>query len=181
MQSNYKKFKGFTLVELMLTLSIAAIVMTLAVPNMSIFLAQNQSSQQSHDFIAALQLGLSDAENNTAPVVLCAKNPANNTCINYTTSPSLTAWNSGWLLFRDNNSDGAYTDGTDELIKIQVNPSNLVNIAAISSAITITNAGTISRGTGNYEFSPKKCVSNSRHRIIVTASGQFTTQGIACQ
>ncbi len=173
--------KAFTLIELIIAVSILGIALVLAVPNMSSVFQGNQATQDSHDFVNAIQLAISEAETTDGSVSICAKNSTNNTCVNYTTNPATDVWANGWLLFTDASSNGVYDAGTDTLLKVKANPSNAgLNITAPTTSVTINEANLVTRGSGTFEFRPKKCAGNGGHRIVLTSNGQVTAEGLTC-
>lgn len=85
--------RGFTLIELMVTLSVLAIVLSLAVPSFASLLAANRLSTQTSDFIGALNLARSEAVRRAQPVALRSSDD--------------DSYSKGWKVFTDNNADGA--------------------------------------------------------------------------
>ena len=177
--SKSKFSSGFTLIELVVAVTIAAIVLVIAVPNMSPLMQSSQATQQSHDFISAVQLAASEAENNNAKVSICAKQAGSNACVAYTTNPATTIWPNGWLMFIDTGDNGIY-DGADTLLKVQANSSNALLITAPASTVTINPANIVTRGSGTWDFKPKNCSYNGGHRVVLNANSRVTVAGISC-
>lgn len=93
---------GFTLVELLVGLAVAAILLTAAVPNLADLIRANQASASINEFVYALHLARSEAVTESVPVTVCQsagqgcdKNPE---------------WEKGWVVFLDPDDDGACTD-----------------------------------------------------------------------
>ncbi|SEL56948.1 type IV fimbrial biogenesis protein FimT [Ectothiorhodospira marina] len=63
--------RGFTLVELMVTLSVAAILMTVAIPGFLSLRVSNALSTQSNELVAAINLARSEAIRRNARVRVC--------------------------------------------------------------------------------------------------------------
>ncbi len=91
---------GFTLIELMLALTILAILLGVAGPS---FLEAQRNvviSGQANDLHADLALARSEAVKRNQAVMLCASS-------NQTTCGGLT-WAQGWMVFADANGNGAW-------------------------------------------------------------------------
>jgi len=92
--------KGFTLIELMITLVIAAILLTTAVPGFEALITNNRLSTQANAFIGALHLARSEAIKRNLNVTMCKSGDGQN-CSNNT-----SGFEQGWIMFVDqNNSD----------------------------------------------------------------------------
>jgi len=95
--------RGFTLVELMVTLALVSVLMMIAVPSYISFSRNSQLSDVISNFVA----GFNAARSNSMKLGL------NTLMIPQNTS---TGWSSGWMIFTDTNWDNSYTAGTDTLI-----------------------------------------------------------------
>jgi type IV fimbrial biogenesis protein FimT len=84
---------GFTLIELMVTLTVTAIVLAMAAPSFGSLLASNRMSTQTSEFIGALNLARSEAVRRAQPVALRANDQDN--------------YAKGWKVFSDSDADGA--------------------------------------------------------------------------
>jgi len=89
---------GFTLVELMVTVAVVAILAAVAVPGMQSFLAKSGMNTIRDDFAIALQRARLDAINRNTCVSVCqlAKDTSN-TC--ETQSTELGQWHKGWIVY----------------------------------------------------------------------------------
>jgi type IV fimbrial biogenesis protein FimT len=76
--------RGFTLMELMVTLAIAAILATIAVPSFQTMINNNRLTSQANEFISALNYARSEAVKRGTSVILTAN-----------TSGS---WEDGWVV-----------------------------------------------------------------------------------
>jgi prepilin-type N-terminal cleavage/methylation domain-containing protein len=57
-----RRDSGFTIVELMVTLAVAVIVFTIAVPSFTTFISSNRLSSQANQFIAAMNFARHQAQ-----------------------------------------------------------------------------------------------------------------------
>lgn len=104
---------GFTLVELMVTLVIAAILLTLAVPNFRDFLLNNRLSGVANEFIAAANLARSEAIKRGRNATVCV---SNNSMTATPTCTGGTDWGDGWLVWVDSDGSGALNG--DERLRV---------------------------------------------------------------
>jgi type IV fimbrial biogenesis protein FimT len=96
---NMKKQRGFTLLELLMTLVIASLVMTLAVPSMRDLLQNNRITGQVNEMVTAFNLARMGAIRRGAPVSVCASKDQDN-------CSGANDWATGWIVFADTNSAG---------------------------------------------------------------------------
>jgi len=100
------KTSGFTLIELMITLSIAAILMSVAAPSFTSMIQNNRMTSQANQFIASLTYARSEA----------IKRGVN---IDVTATSGNTNWQGGWTISvsgGDTLKVFAALDGTSTLI-----------------------------------------------------------------
>ncbi|MEH6473795.1 MAG: GspH/FimT family pseudopilin [Halopseudomonas sp.] len=107
-----RKNSGFTLIELMITLSLVAILVGLVAPGFTTFIQSNRLSGQINTLIGTIHLARAEAANRRMVVTLCASDNGAN-C-------NTTSWEKGWILFSDDsiNAEIDTSDG-DELLMYQ--------------------------------------------------------------
>lgn len=89
---------GFTLVELMVTVAVVAILAAVAVPGMQSFLAKSGMNSVRDDFAIALQRARLDAINRNTCVSVCQlQSGTTNTCV--TQGAQLGQWHNGWIVY----------------------------------------------------------------------------------
>ena len=101
---------GHTLAEMLLVLSIAALLASLAMPAMRSLLQQHRLGATVNDFFAAVTLARSEAVRRSAQVML---------------APAGAAWSGGWVVAVDRNANLQY-DAGDELLYSHPPPSDIV-------------------------------------------------------
>lgn len=93
-----KKMSGFTLVELMITLAIAMILITLAVPSFTLMINNAKVTSATNEFVAALNLARSEALKRSNTVTVCRSNSDFSAC---STAASENYTTNGWIIFPD--------------------------------------------------------------------------------
>lgn len=121
---NRRGVHGFTLIELMVTVTVLAIMLGIGVPSFRNFIAGQKVKTATYDLMASLLLARSEAVKRNTNVVL--------------TPGSATAWAGGWTV-----GTGTLTllqqqaaDGVTITPKDPASPSSAVSLASLSFAAT---------------------------------------------
>ena len=154
---------GFTLVELIITLTIAGILIALAAPAMQTFVLDQRLTTQANDFIADLSLSRSEAIRRASNVVICRQGGS-------VSSPSCSttaAWGAGWVVFADADSNGALASNESVLrIRQSLDGYNTLNaIPSSTNSIVFANTGltTLSSST---EVAMRLCDSRGASKAV---------------
>lgn len=99
------KIVGFTIIELMITLLVAAILVGAGIPALSDFVSERSLAADISRFNGALAIARSEAITRGKNVVVCPSSDGES-CL------ASTEWAGGWIVFRDLNSDQAADLGT---------------------------------------------------------------------
>lgn len=109
MYKNIKITSGFTLLELIVTISIAGILMAMAIPSFSDMMRNNRLTTYANQMVTSLNIARSEAVKRGVQVTIRRKSTTSN------------AWESGWEIFVDNTqiagNVAGVRDGTDELLR----------------------------------------------------------------
>ncbi len=102
-----KKYAGFTLIELIITVAIAAIVLAIGIPSFKETILQNRLTTYTNQLIGAINLARSEAIKRGVRVTLCPSNGADCEAIGY---------EKGWIVFSDLNNNAKLDTANDEII-----------------------------------------------------------------
>lgn len=100
MRRLFEKSAGFTLIELMVTISVAAILLAVAVPNFRDLIMNNRLASQTNDFVSTLNMARSEAVKRSTAVSILAKTPS-----------ASNEFGGGWTIFVDTNRNGVIDSG----------------------------------------------------------------------
>lgn len=170
-----KRHTGFTLVELIVTLSLVAILATVGVPNFANFIANNRLTAQANELVTSLNLARSEAIKRSSRVSVCRSN--NNTSCSGT-------WNDGWIVFVDANTAGT-VDGTDTVLRSATRPGGAATLSATSTstgtAINFVQFQAIGLTTdATFALTASGCTGQNSRNITVSTSGRIQTQKVNC-
>jgi type IV fimbrial biogenesis protein FimT len=121
--------RGFTLIELIVTIALAAILMAVATPSYIQFARNAELSDSISNFTSAVNAARANAMKQGRNTYLEPQDGSN--------------WSTGWRVYTDRDWSQAYTAGTDELI---------IESSVPSAKITITTPTTNSLAEGYMLF-----------------------------
>jgi prepilin-type N-terminal cleavage/methylation domain-containing protein len=112
---------GFTLVELMSTLTVGLIVLTLGIPGFSMLLANNQMNATTNDLVSHLHYARNESIKRLQPVAVCPSKDG----LQCTGS---CEWGEGWIVFTDDTGGTGRLDGSDQLLRYYMPTGKKVDI-----------------------------------------------------
>lgn len=153
------RVSGFTLIEMMITITVAAILLAVAIPSFQTTINNLRVVTQTNELVTDLILAKSEAIKRGAPVSACVRNAAGTGCAGAGT------WDTGWLIFTDANSDGIVTTAAgDTILKVHEALSTGSTISSTFTSpvyITYSAMGSLS-ATGTFQL----CRSGYNGRVI---------------
>ncbi len=171
-----KSQSGFTLVELVVTVSVLAILLAIGLPNFAVVLRSNRLAARTNEFITAVSLARSQAIKTNTNATVCASADGA-TC-------GGGDWNTGWIVFTDTNANGA-VDAGDTLLQVTTAAPKLSFTATPVAAPTLTfDSSGLYTGAAAVAFQmlPIDCPSgyDGRRDLTLLKVGQLTMTNGAC-
>ena len=139
MQVN-RKLTGFTLVELLVTITVVAVLATLGLPAFNGFIQNNRTISTSNSFLKALTVARSEAAKRNRPVTICTSADGQNCLV----GAAATQWENGWLVFADTDNDGI----------VDVNEDVVLANPGLAANFTLRDATPGSVFGSNFTFGP---------------------------
>jgi len=172
--------KGFTLVELMVTLGVAAIALSIAVPSFQTQILNNRSIALGEDFASAVNYTRSEAVKRAGRVSLCASK--NGTACD-------GVWTDGFMAFVDTAATDTTTPPVVGLVlRIWEKPdaNALISVTSDGNDVTFiryTSLGTLARVNDEplvIAAEQKKCKGKAARQINIGLSGLVSVNSVAC-
>jgi type IV fimbrial biogenesis protein FimT len=154
--------RGLTAIELLVTLTILAILIGIAAPSMSRFVTQWRASNTVNALTGSLRIARTEAIARTRPVVVCrVASSSSTTCLS---TLGANGFASGWIVFVNNDRDASsdFSSANDELLLRQDAPVGIAKIA-----LTTVNA----ENAGRFVFLPNGLLKANANGINIEASG----------
>jgi type IV fimbrial biogenesis protein FimT len=124
---------GFTMTELLVTMTIAAMLMGIGVPSYRYVTYSNRVSTEVNSLLGDLQYARSEAVKEGQMVTVCPANTALNACTGG------TSWNNGWIIFSDINSNQTIASTANILRVRQAFASNPVDTLVSDNALSFVS------------------------------------------
>lgn len=165
--------KGFTLIELMLVLSIAAILLTIAVPSYNTFTKNNKLTKEVNLLAASISMARGEAAKRGTRVVICqATDPTDSDT--YCAGTAGT-WSNGWVVFVDSGTVNSAYDAGEIVVAVFQGESPVKIMTDAGADISFNPDGTtISTGNKIFAVCDDRGVSKGKE-LVVAATGRAST------
>ncbi len=183
-----KRIRGFTFVELVLTLAIAAIMVSIAVPAFANFIKNSQRTVQTNELIGTFYLARTEAIKRKRRVTVCKTNSG-------TSCDNAAAWTDGWIVFVDDDADGVWdfadanADGVwqsgegEEPLRINEAAGGALTVttgdASIQNYVSYTGNGRVRMVSGTSQFGVLRICDDRglthARGIVISPTGRVTS------
>jgi type IV fimbrial biogenesis protein FimT len=179
--------RGFSLLELLITMSVAVILLTIAVPSFQYVMNANRMASEVNGLLGDLQFARAEAIKEGRYVSVCASSDG------ATCSGSSATWQSGWIVFANPNNSQAVTPNlaVTPVLRIQSAFSSTDTFTATNALSIVTfnrdgYAGGITNGTliALHDVTSNKawtrCASIAPSGAVITETYGVTSNGATC-
>lgn len=162
---------GFSLIELLIVVAIAAILIALALPSFTTMLVKRSVQSAALALVDDLRYTRTEALRRSKRVSICslAAN-STNTC-----SGDPAAWANGWMIFTDQEGvlTGVYEPATETIIRVQQPPANIARIQRITAPASTLNVF-------NYQANGWARAAAETLKVTPTSNVSSVTERIVC-
>ena len=164
------KTRGFTLVELLVTLAIGTILLMIAIPGYAFLVNTNKLAAVTNSLVTSIQLARSEAIKRGVRVTVCKSSSA---LVAVPSCNPTSEWHQGWLIFVDEGTRGVVDHG-DVLLWVQDSTPEATNIISnnFDRYISYLPSGASQGSNGLSNGTIRICVSGVQRNIIINTVGR---------
>jgi len=180
--------RGFTLIEMMVAVTVLAILLSIGIPTFSDVIRNNRTAATTNDLVGALNLARSEAMKRGSPVSICASNDNQSAC-----DGNAGSWIKGWIVFSDATGAAGTIDlgvDGDVILQAAAAPQNLMQINTDVAYVQFNGSGTRLNSPGGgpaadltFTVKNEKCTKSAdiNQRLInISRSGRVSLQKVGC-
>ncbi len=118
MNKNIKNLSanGFTFIELMIVMTMVAVMAAIALPNLGQFIANNRLKSQMYNMLESINIARAEAVKRKVKTVMCRS--ADPTATTPACGGTANTWTTGWIVYAKGDANDAYNSATDTIIGI---------------------------------------------------------------
>ncbi len=134
---NKRTQHGFTLYELLITVLIVGVVLTVGVPNMLAFNQNSRMTATANDVHSAFHLARSESSRAKTNITVCASSSSMGA-----TPDCEGTWDQGFIVFVDNDGDLSVDAGTDSVLRSYPAVDDAITLSVANDATFFSYAST---------------------------------------
>lgn len=160
--------RGFSLVETLMVIVVAAILAGIAVPSFAALMRETRLTSVTNDLLSALYFARSEAVKRNRRVTLC-------TSIIQGECAENIGWQYGWMVFEDRDGDG-HRSGAEQILVVSARQERAMTIsgnASVRDYISYVPTGETRSRSGALQMGVlTACDGGSAKRLVIAATGR---------
>lgn len=172
-----KAHEGFSLIELMITISVLAVLVTIGLPSFQASMRSNRVATGTNELIASMSLARSEALRSPGGAAICPSSDGA-TCL-----PDDSSWDGGWIVWIDADGNGLPGGANDTVLRYVEAVEGLDIAPSSKQAILRFDRRGRPVNPMNFTLASSKCpVGHGLVReLALTATGQIRTEKGQCE
>lgn len=164
------KLTGFTLIELMVTIAVLGILLSIGIPSYQNMVLNSRITAQANQVITALNYARSEAVKRAAPATVCSTNGGAACALS-------TNWSTGWLVFADADGDGT-VDAGETVLRVwpALNTGNTLNTGK-DLRVTFAASGFATGFNDTFRLCDKRGKTEARSIVINSMGRSYVEKG----
>ncbi len=159
-----KGIQGFTLYELIVTVAVAAIILSFGVPGFKGFIDNNRATTHTNDLVTALNLARSEATRRGAAITVCSS-ADNATC------SGSNDWSTGWIV----------RSAAGDVLRVWPERSGGAGVVTADvSSIQFLARGSLGGGAPGFEIRLPDCTGSNGRDVSVNGAGRISVARVDC-
>ncbi len=163
-----KHSPGFTLLELLITITIISILASLGIPSIKIFYDKHLLHTHTNEIVFDLHIARSEAIKNRTETTLCKSSE-------FAACDNKREWHEGWIIFSDTNQNRQFDDN-EKLIRHRPpsHPSITINYSGFrgKNRVSYSPLGTPSTFNGSFKIKN----STQENKVVISRAGRIRTK-----
>lgn len=166
---HFPREAGFTIIELIVTLTVLGVLLGIAVPQFTDFLRNSRRAATINELVGSLSYARSEAVRRGVQVVVC-KTVTGTACV----SGAGTTWQAGWLSFINTDADSPpVVDAGETVLKVRMDQNGgyqLLPSVNVTDFIAFGTDGSALQA-GSFTYCDSRGVSRAR-AVVVSGVGR---------